>query len=162
LIRTADRRTPRACHYRAVNEPVRPDDMRVSDVDRQRVADQLKRGHDAGQLDLGEFDERLQLVWSARTRGELTRVTADLPNLPVPRAPGARRPVFSDTGGGVTMRVLTIIWASLSVANLAIWVTVSLATGIFLHPWWLWVAIPPGAVLAVLYASGIGRPPRDG
>jgi hypothetical protein len=144
-----------------VNEPVRPDDMRVSDVDRQRVQDQLKRAHDAGQLDLSEFDERARSVWAARTRGELARVTADLPDLPAPRDPGARRPVFSDTGGGATMRVLTIIWASLTVVNLAIWGIVSLTSGVFVHPWWLWVAVPPAAVLAVLYASGIGRPPRE-
>ncbi len=28
------------------------------------------------------------------------------------------------------------------------------------HPWFLYVALPPGAVLGLLYAIGIGRPPR--
>lgn len=32
------------------------------------------------------------------------------------------------------------------------------AVGEFVHPWWLYVAAPPGAVLGVLYAFGIGRP----
>ena len=41
---------------------------------------------------------------------------------------------------------------------LVVWATVSVATGDFLHPWWLYVAGPPGAVLGVLYAAGIGRP----
>ena len=158
--RTVDGSRVRTCDHRAVNEPVRPEDMRVADADRNRVQDQLQRAHDAGQLDLNDLDERLKQVWAARTRGELARVTADLPDLPVPRKPGERLPVFSDTGGGVAMRVLTIIWASLTVANLAIWGIISVTTGIFLHPWWLWVAVPPGAVLAVLYASGIGRPPK--
>lgn len=158
--RTVDGSGDRTCDHRAVNEPVRPEDMRVADADRNRVQDQLKRAHDAGQLDLNEFDQRVQSVWAAKTRGELARVTADLPNLPVPRAPGERRPVFSDTSGGVAMRVLTIIWASLTVTNLTIWAIIAVSTGTFLHPWWLWVAVPPGAVLAVLYASGIGRPPR--
>jgi hypothetical protein len=143
-----------------VNEPVRPEDMRIADVDRNRVQDQLKRAHDAGQLDLAEFDQRVQSVWAARTRGELARVTADLPNLPVPRRPGERRPVFSDTDGGMAMRVLTIIWASLMVTNLAVWGIIALTTGTFLYPWWVWVTVP-GGVLAVLYASGIGRPPRQ-
>jgi uncharacterized protein DUF1707 len=143
-----------------VNEPVRPDDLRVSDAERNRVQEQLKRAHDAGQLDLNEFDDRVQSVWAARTRGQLERVTADLPQLPAPRPPGARAPVFSDTGGGVAMRVLTIIWASLTVVNLAVWGMITLTTGHLLHPWWVWVAVPPGAVLAVLYASGIGRAPR--
>ena len=29
------------------------------------------------------------------------------------------------------------------------------------YPWFLWVAAPPGAVLALLYAAGVGRPPRQ-
>jgi hypothetical protein len=144
-----------------VNEPVRPDDMRVSDAERNQVQERLKRAHDAGQLDLTEFDDRVQTVWAARTRGDLDRVTADLPNLPALPRPGARPPVFSDTDGGVAMRVLTIIWASLTVVNLAVWGMISVTTGHFLYPWWMWVAIPPGAVLAVLYAAGIGRPERD-
>jgi hypothetical protein len=145
-----------------VNEPVRPDDMRVSDAERNKVQDQLKRAHDAGQLDLNEFDERIQSVWAARTRGQLEKVTADLPNLPVPRAPGARAPAFTDTPGGIAMRVLTIIWASLTVVNLAVWGMISLTTAHLLYPWWAWVAIPPGAVLAVLYTAGIGRQRREG
>jgi hypothetical protein len=145
-----------------VNEPVRPDDMRVSDAERNKVQDQLKRAHDAGQLDLNEFDDRIQSVWAARTRGQLEKVTADLPNLPVPRAPGARAPAFTDTPGGIAMRVLTIIWASLTVVNLAVWGMISLTTAHLLYPWWAWVAIPPGAVLAVLYTAGIGRQRREG
>jgi Domain of unknown function (DUF1707) len=144
-----------------VNEPVRPDDMRVSDAERNEVQEKLKRAHDVGQLDLNEFDDRVQSVWAARTRGELTRVTVDLPALPDPPRPGARAPVFSDTGGGIAMRVLTIIWASLSAVNLVIWGMISVTSGIFVYPWWAWVAIPPGAVLAVLYAAGIGRAQRD-
>jgi hypothetical protein len=96
-------------------------------------------------------------VWAARTRGELIRVTADLPE--PPPSPG-RRPVFSDTGGGTAMRVLTIIWACIVAVNLAAWGAVSLATADFVHPWWLYVAAPPAAVLGVLYTAGIGRPPR--
>jgi hypothetical protein len=136
--------------------------MRVSDAERNKVQDQLKRAHDAGQLDLNEFDDRIQSVWAARTRGQLEKVTADLPNLPVPRAPGARAPAFTDTPGGIAMRVLTIIWASLTVVNLAVWGMISLTTAHLLYPWWAWVAIPPGAVLAVLYTAGIGRQRREG
>jgi hypothetical protein len=140
-------------------KPVRPDDMRVSDVERNVVQDRLRRAHDAGQLDLIEFDDRVRAVWAARTRGELAGVTADLPDLP--RADG-RRPVFSATGGGVAMRVLTVIWASIAAVNLALWGLIVLTTGTAVHPWWVWVAVPPGAALLVLYLSGIGRPPREG
>jgi hypothetical protein len=138
-----------------VSDPVRPDELRVSDAERSAVQERLHRAVGYGQLDLHEFDARVQAVWAARTRGELTRATADLPE---PPQPPAGRPVFSDTGGGTAMRVLTIVWACLVAINLAAWGAVSLATGEFVHPWWLYVAAPPGAVLAVLYAAGIGRP----
>jgi hypothetical protein len=141
-----------------MTEPVRPEEMRVSDVDREAVQQTLRRAHEAGQLDLGEFDERVRTAWAARTRGELQRITADLPE--PPPEPG-RRAVFSDTGGGVTMRVLTIIWASLAAVNLVVWGLVAVSTGAFVYPWWLWVAVPPGAALAVLYVAGIGRPRRE-
>ena len=141
-----------------MTEPVRPEDMRVSDVERAEVQKRLSRAHDVGQLDLTEFDERLRAVLRARTRGELDRTTADLPEAPAGRpAPG----VFADTAGGATMRVLTIIWASLVAVNLVVWGIVSVTTAELVYPWFLWVAGPPGVVLAVLYAAGIGRPDRD-
>jgi hypothetical protein len=146
------------CHDSAVSEPVRPEDMRISDAERTEVQDRLRRAHDVGQLDLGEFDERVRSVWAARTRGELARVTADLP-APPPQ-PGRRR-VFSDSGGGITMRVLTIVWGSLAAVNFVVWGLIAVTTGNMLHPWWVWVAVPPGIALAVLYVAGIGRPHRD-
>jgi hypothetical protein len=140
-----------------VDEPTRPEELRVSDVERTRVQDRLRRAHDVGELDLYEFDERVKAVWAARTRGELARVTADLPE---PAAPPARPGVFTTSPGGVTMRVLTIVWLGVVTLNLTIWGIVALTTGEAVYPWWLWVAGPPGAVLAVLYAAGIGRPRR--
>jgi hypothetical protein len=130
--------------------------MRATDAEREKVQDRLRLAQEVGQLDLTEFDDRVRSVWPARTKGELDRVTADLPALPEP--PG-RRAVFSNTGGGVAMRVLTIIWSSLAAVSLVVWGILALTTD-FDYPWWLWVAVPPGAALAVLYASGIGRPPR--
>jgi hypothetical protein len=141
-----------------VSEPVRPEDMRISDAERNQVQDRLRRAHDIGQLDLGEFDERVKSVWAARTRGELARITADLPAPPPEPRRGA---VFSDTGGGITMRVLTIVWGSLAAVNFVVWGLIAVSTGHFLYPWWIWVAVPPGVALAVLYVAGIGRPPRE-
>jgi Domain of unknown function (DUF1707) len=141
-----------------MTEPVRPEDMRVSDADREVVQRTLRQAHEAGQLDLGEFDERVRTAWAARTRGELQRITADLPE---PPSESRRRPIFTDTGGGVTMRVLTIVWSSLTAVNLVVWGLVAVSTGTYVYPWWLWVAVPPGAALAVLYAAGIGRPRRE-
>jgi hypothetical protein len=143
---------------RPVTEPVRPDDMRISDAERSAVQERLRRAHEIGQLDLGEFDDRVRSVWSARTRGELAHVTADLP---APPPEPARGRVFSDTGGGIAMRVLTIVWSSLAAVNFVVWGLLGVTTGHFLHPWWVWVAVPPGIALAVLYVAGIGRPRRD-
>jgi len=141
-----------------VSSPVRPEDMRVSDAERTVVQERLRRAVADGQLDLHEFDSRAQSVWAAKTRGDLVRVTADLPAPSPPPPPPAPRTAFTTDDAGTAMRVLTIIWACAVAINLVVWGTISLATGQFLHPWWLYVAGPPGAVLGVLYAAGIGRP----
>jgi hypothetical protein len=145
-----------------VNEPVRPDDYRVSDVERAAVQERLREAVGAGQLDLHEFDTRVATVWQARTRGELTRVTADLPAVPAPPpAPPAppRTRIFSDDAGGMTMRVLSIIWLCAFSINVVVWLLVSLTNVEFVYPWPIWM-LPSGAVLATLYAIGIGRPRR--
>lgn len=142
-----------------MTEPVHPDELRVSDAERAVVQERLRRAVGEGQLDLHEFDVRVQSVWGAKKRGELVRLTADLPEPPPPPAPPAKRRVFSDSDAGTAMRVLTIIAACAVAVNVAIWAAISLATGQFIHPWWLYVAAPPAAVLGVLYAAGIGRPP---
>lgn len=143
-----------------MNDPVRPDEMRVSDAERAVVQERLRRAVGDGQLELHEFDVRVQSVWAARTRGDLVRVTADLPEPPPPPPPPAPRRVFTDDDAGTAMKVLTIIWACAVAVNFVVWATVSLANAELIHPWWLYVAGPPGAVLAVLYAAGIGRPKR--
>jgi hypothetical protein len=142
-----------------MTEPVRTADLRVSDVERKAVQDRLHRAVGAGQLDLHEFDERLQTVWAARTRGELDRVTRDLPEPPPPPPPAPRHRVFSGTPGGTAMRVLATVWACVVAVNVVVWLLVSLGNGGPAYPWFVWLA-PSGAVLAVLYATGIGRPRR--
>jgi hypothetical protein len=53
--------------------------MRASDDDRQRVVAALEQHAGAGRLTLDEFAERVEVVASARTLGELTAVVSDLP-----------------------------------------------------------------------------------
>ncbi len=142
-----------------MGEPVRAEEMRVSDVERSAVQERLRRAVGHGQLDLTEFDERARAVWAARTRGELERVTLDLPEPPPPPPPTPRHRVFSDTGGGTAMRVLSTVWVSVVAVNVVLWLLVSLLSEDPVHPWFIWLA-PSGAVLAVLYATGIGRPRR--
>jgi hypothetical protein len=66
------------------------DHIRVSDADRERVADRLREHFAEGRLSTDELDERIEATLSAKTFAELRRVTADLPD-PGP-APGPGRP----------------------------------------------------------------------
>jgi hypothetical protein len=139
-----------------VNEPVPADDVRASDVDRKAVQDRLHHAHAQGEIDLAEFDTRVRDAWQAKSRGELAKIVADLPPVPSKHAALAKR------GAGYTaMRVLTIIWLSVSVVNFVIWALLWLTLDGDIYPWWLWVAVPPGSVLGVLWWLGIGRPRED-
>ena len=141
-------------------EPVHPDELRVSDPERAAVQDRLRRAVAAGQLDLYEFDARVQSAWGARTRGELARVTRDLPEPPPePPPPPPLGRVFSNDDAGTAMRVLTIVWASIAAVNLVVWGLVSFTSDGDVYPWWIWLSVP-GAALLVLYVVGVGRPKR--
>ena len=52
---------------------------RAGDADRNRTAELLREAHVAGYLTLEELDERVGTALAARTRGELDRLTSDLP-----------------------------------------------------------------------------------
>ncbi|MFF8945409.1 DUF1707 domain-containing protein [Streptomyces sp. NPDC014864] len=53
--------------------------LRASDADRERVAEILRDALAEGRLDMGEFEERLETTYKARTYGELAPITRDLP-----------------------------------------------------------------------------------
>jgi hypothetical protein len=53
--------------------------LRASDDERTAVSDALTRHHLAGRLDIDEYTERLDLAYSAKTRGDLAPLLADLP-----------------------------------------------------------------------------------
>ncbi len=131
--------------------------MRVSDVDRKAAADRLQAAHAEGMITLAEFDSRLGAAWQAATRGELAKLTADLPETPYhPVAvPQPARPVVR-RHTPTALRVLNIIWTSIVAVNLVVWGLVCVTTGQFVYPWFLWLAVP-GAVLGVLWWSIVGR-----
>ncbi|MET7486000.1 DUF1707 domain-containing protein [Streptomyces sp. NPDC005538] len=54
-------------------------ELRASDADRERVAEVLRDALAEGRLDMEEFEERLEATYKARTYGELTPITRDLP-----------------------------------------------------------------------------------
>ena len=55
-----------------------PSRMRVSDADRNKVAEILREAAGDGRIDLAELDERLEAAYAAKTYGELVPITHDL------------------------------------------------------------------------------------
>lgn len=80
-------------------EPADPRSLRVSDADRDRVADVLREAVSQGRITFDELDERLSLAYSARTYADLEAVTRDLP------ASGAVLPSASPAGGFPASRI---------------------------------------------------------
>jgi len=60
--------------------------MRVSDAERQAVADRLAEHFSSGRLDQAEFDERVGRAMSAKTRADLAGLFDDLPETGAPAA----------------------------------------------------------------------------
>jgi hypothetical protein len=74
-------------------EPLTSPPIRVSDQDRDAVAERLKLAFAERRLDDGEFDERMRAALTARTSAELDTLTADLPaaaRAAGPPVPGAK------------------------------------------------------------------------
>jgi Flp pilus assembly protein TadB len=67
--------------------------LRVSDAERNDVADKLSRHFSDGRLDQTEFKERLDAAMSAKTQGDLVSLFDDLPPLAneAPPPPSRRR-----------------------------------------------------------------------
>src|ERR1035441_1140218 len=63
--------------------------LRVSDAERQAVADRLAEHYGDGRLDQAEFDERVGRSISARTRADLNGLFDDLPDSMGPPETGA-------------------------------------------------------------------------
>jgi hypothetical protein len=59
--------------------PYADQNMRVSDAERQEVADRLAEHFSSGRLDQEEFDERVSRAMSAKTRADLSGLFDDLP-----------------------------------------------------------------------------------
>jgi hypothetical protein len=66
--------------------------LRVSDAERNEVADKLSRHFAEGRLDQSEFKERLDAAMSAKTQSDLSGLFDDLPGLnEEPAPPPSRR-----------------------------------------------------------------------
>lgn len=131
--------------------------MRVSDTDREATVDRLQAAHGEGMLALPELDARIAAAWQAATRGDLAKLTADLPLgqlAPRPAAnvrPSRPRPV-ARRRTPTALLVLGTIWLSIVVVNLVVWGIVCVTTGQLVYLWPLWLAVP-GAALGVVWWS---------
>ncbi|WP_406436337.1 DUF1707 domain-containing protein [Streptomyces sp. NBC_00631] len=74
-------------------------ELRASDADRERVAEILRDALAEGRLDMEEFEERLEATYRARTYGELTPITRDLPVERVPTVSLHKEPVDRGSWG---------------------------------------------------------------
>jgi Domain of unknown function (DUF1707)/Cell wall-active antibiotics response 4TMS YvqF len=76
---------------------------RISDQERQQVAEVLREAAAQGRLSFDELDERLAVTFAAKNYAELVPVTADLPavsagNLPAPLSRGlATAPTYNSS-----------------------------------------------------------------
>jgi hypothetical protein len=126
--------------------------MRVSDAERQAVADRLAAHYADGRLDQVEFDERSSRAMSAKTRADLEGLLDDLPEPQGMRGAGPTGasgvPAFSGSGamtrrhghGHPLIATAVIVIIAISLAH-ALWFVTS----------WLWVGI---IALIVLAATG--------
>jgi uncharacterized membrane protein len=72
--------------------------MRAASADRERAVDVLKAGFTEGRLTQDEYNDRMGRAYAARTYGELTALTADLPAGAMPvmwPAPAVYQPTAS-------------------------------------------------------------------
>ena len=117
----------------------------ASDAEREAAVERLRSGAGEGRLDHDELERRVHAAYTARTRAELERVTADLP--PLPPAPRPRVDI-----DGLELRRRTAGFLVPNVVCLIVW----LATGAGSF-WPGWVLLGTGIAFVVwLIRAGLG------
>lgn len=138
--------------------------MRISDTERQRTIDELRRHCAAGRIDVDEYAQRIEKVMSAATLEELDAVLLDLPMLRIadPSKPGEGRPgswfepkALSGAGAGrgrfvaaatVLLTVLVVVSAAVLLALVS----------------WGWAAVLLGGwVAGLMQGAFLRRRPRS-
>jgi hypothetical protein len=142
--------------------------MRAADTDREAVAHRLAEHMSLGRLTVAEYEDRVARAYAAKTYGELTELTRDLPSSrPTPRpapqrvASGSCAPAAWGGPWTAGRRAVWGSWLSTAVIVTTIWLISSLSAGTFLYFWPIWVIGPWGAVLLAQTLGGGGRPRHD-
>jgi hypothetical protein len=137
-------------------------DLRVSDADRQSVADQLSQHFADGRLDQAEFDERLSQAMNAKTYRDLDGLLTDLPATATGGGPG-----LPPAGGTVTGRATGSVPQRRIMRPLIFIALGIIALSIASHAvaWafggWVWIALIVLIVMAFAKRSRHHRPPTD-
>jgi Domain of unknown function (DUF1707) len=125
--------------------------MRVSDAERQAVADRLAVHYGDGRLDQAELDDRVSRAMSAKTRADLSGLLDDLPESGPARASGI--PDRSGHAGQIrphrhghgVLVLAAIIVIAVAAAHTVAWFALS----------WLWIGAV--AVIALVATGHIGH-----
>jgi Flp pilus assembly protein TadB len=140
--------------------------MRVSDAERERVAQFLREQALEGRLDHDELDERLGSAYRAKLAGELEDLIEDLPHRRVPARPAPRRPAQRGQRPPIALVLGLGLLALLVVPTIAaggLAVAVALVMAIFVAVFVLGFAFGPFILIGLLISQAVRRrrtPPR--
>jgi Domain of unknown function (DUF1707) len=111
-------------------------DLRVSQEERDEVVELLRTYAGEGRLDLEELEQRVEAALSARTRGDLDALLADMPRRPSRRRSRAVRAVALGSFAAAVLPLLAgiaiIAFAPAGVAWIG-WVVIG---------WWFFAGLP--------------------
>lgn len=134
--------------------------MRISDTERQRTIDELRRHCAAGRIDVDEYADRIEKVMSAATLEELDAVLHDLPMLriadPTKSGDGRAGSLFETraVGGGQAGAGRRVFAA----ATVLLTVVVVVAAAVLLAVVsWGWAAVLLGGWVAGLVQGAVLR-----
>ncbi|GAA1924714.1 DUF1707 SHOCT-like domain-containing protein [Nocardioides hwasunensis] len=83
--------------------------LRVSDADRERAMADLSGHYADGRLDHEEYDERLDAIWTARTRADLAVLFSDLPRLQPAPPPAQHGRETRSRGRGFRLPLMPVL-----------------------------------------------------
>jgi hypothetical protein len=139
--------------------------LRAGDSDAAAAA-VLGRHMAEGRLTVAEYDDRVARAYAARTYGDLTELTADLPatdgvRSTAPRAQAATaRACGPMAARGWNAGAAWAAWRRTAVIVVSIWAISSVVAMQFIYFWPIWVVGPWGAML-LAHTVGGGHRPRS-